>query len=98
MRSAGVQLQLAAACPLHDEQGGIVLELAVLVPQDRLHDVTKGLGCWEPIRGTAFDHVDEAVHAEEVAVLVSGFGDSVRVQDDPVPRLELFFGLRLWRP
>src|SRR5829696_970065 len=78
----------AAGVPAGEQDGGVVLEDAVLVGQDGLDESASGLGWGVAGGGFAFEEVDQPGFAEEGTGGVPGFGDSVGVQDEPVPGLQ----------
>ena len=74
--------------PFDDDRGGVVLELAVLVRQDRAVESAKCFRDRSPVGGFTSDEVNQPIRAEEAAARVTGFDNAIGVEQQSILALE----------
>jgi hypothetical protein len=75
------------AAPFAEQDRGVVCEPAVMVIDNSVHQPAKSFRYGQAVGVLADDEVNEAIQPEYSAFGIAGFGDAVRVQQQPVARL-----------
>ncbi len=75
--------------PFAEQDGGVVLEVAVVVLQNGVDEAAQGFGDGQAVGVVADEKVDEPGQAEFLVSGPSGFGDAVGVEHDAVAGLQL---------